>query len=171
MSTLAQDRQFLEAAIPELGNYLLSKEVFWPLGGALSRLTIGNLLLAQARLGGGVYFAQCDSVRLRWPVAWESKILQEIHSRLGLWQNFLRDYAASPDEHSDRYPQEVRNRVMLHLLAGQLREKPVELDSLSGLDDQLKGSLIPGAFAWEAEIESSFPRPEYWFLYGTLKSK
>jgi hypothetical protein len=171
MSTLAQDRLFLEEAIPQLADFLLSKEVFWPLGGTLPRLTIGSLLLAQARLNVESYFAQSDSVRMRWPAAWENKALQEFRTRLTLWFNFLRDYAASPSDHADRYRQEVRNRAMLHLLAGQLRQPPAELDMLLGLDDQLKGSLNPGAFVWEVEIESFFPQPEYWFLYGNLKSR
>ena len=54
MTSLENDRAYLEAGIPELGDYLLSKELYWPIsarGYNLPRLTVGGILLAQTRLG------------------------------------------------------------------------------------------------------------------------
>jgi hypothetical protein len=50
---LKKDRAYLEAGIPELEDYLLSDELYWPIsarGHNLPRLTIGGLLLANDRL-------------------------------------------------------------------------------------------------------------------------
>jgi hypothetical protein len=53
MPSLEKDRAFLEASVPELEDYLLSDELYWPItarGFDLPRLTIGGILLAKARL-------------------------------------------------------------------------------------------------------------------------
>ena len=50
MSAKAEDLQFVKEAIPQLQEYLLSNELYWPLSGTLPRLTPGALLLALARL-------------------------------------------------------------------------------------------------------------------------
>ena len=60
MSGLDQERIFLREAVAGLGEYLISDNLFGGLSlpatgirsAALSRLTLGNLLLVQARLHG-----------------------------------------------------------------------------------------------------------------------
>jgi len=173
MPKLDQDKRFLEAGVQVLSDYLLSKELFYPLGGDLPRLTIGNLMLAHRRLtaiGYDTLSNEIDTVRAKWRVAWGQKASREIHTRLGLWQNFLSDYRASPENNADRYPVEVRHRAILQLLVDDADSTP-ELDLLPGLDSKLKGCLIPGEFVWEKQVAIGFERVEYWFLFGTLKSK
>ncbi|GAB4420748.1 MAG: hypothetical protein Kow002_09330 [Anaerolineales bacterium] len=173
-----KDKAFLEAGFPELKEYLLSKELFWPLtarGFQLPRLTIGGFLLAMARLEAAgersdPLAAKLDGVRARWRVAWETKAGHEVRARSGLWRNYLEDYRQNPYQHADAYPYEVRNRVMLYLLVSELPESPPEAELVAGLDVLLKRSLLPGEFIWEAELQKGFPQDEFWFLYGTLKS-
>jgi hypothetical protein len=173
MPNLDQDKRFFLAGISVLSDYLLSKEIFYPLGGDLPRLTIGNLLLAQLRLqitGNEVRDPRIDTVRAKWRVAWEQKSTREFHTRLELWKNFLSEYRASPEGNVDRFSVEVRHRVILHLLSKETDKAP-EMDQLPQLDYLLRSSLLPGNFVWEKRVESSFPRSEYWFLFGHLKSK
>jgi len=173
MPDLDQDLRFFEAGVSVLSDYILSKEMFFPLGGDLPRLTIGNLLLAQLRLqvtGHEVRDPRVDSVRTKWRVAWEQKSSSEIHTRLELWRNFLSEYRASPDANADRFPVEVRHRAILQLLSKEKKDTQ-ELDQLRQLDGYLRSSLIPGPFVWERKVESGFPQSEYWFLFGKLKSK
>lgn len=173
MPDLVQDKRFFEAGISVLPDYLLCKEMFFPLGGNLPRLTIGNLLLANLRLRAiddQTGDSQVNSIRTKWRVAWEQKSAREIHVRLNLWKNFLGEYRNSKEGNADRFPIEVRHRAIIHLLSKETDKTP-ELDQLPQLDQMLMGSLTPGSYVWEKQVEPEFPQPEYWFLYGKLKLK
>ncbi len=81
MPTLEKDQKYLETALPELKNYLLSDTLYYPMGQP-PRLTIGGLLLAQKRLRAGNYgthlFPKLDSVKTKWYAAWTKKAVREI---------------------------------------------------------------------------------------------
>ncbi len=177
MTAIENDWAFLEAGIPELEDYLLSNELYWPLstrGMSLPRLTIGGLLLSLARLeaagqGSLAFRARIDGIRSRWRVAWETRAGREFRARCGLWQAYLGDYRHNPEQHADAYPQEVRYRVMLHLLKGELPAPPAEQELLVQLDNLVRANWNPGGFVWEAKLQTGFPRETYWYLYGKLK--
>jgi len=178
MTSAEKDRAYLEAGIPELEDYLLSDELYWPITARdydLPRLTVGGILLAKARLearGEQIesLVTQLDEVRSKWTVAWETKAGRGVQARLRLWGNYLSDYRNNPEGHADAYPHEVRYRVMLHLLLDELPAPPSEQKELSQLDSLLRINLISGDFIWEAELSAGFPREVYWYLYGKLKS-
>ena len=178
MSTTEKDRAYLEAGIPEIESYLLSDELYWPIsarGHDLLRLTIGGLLLAKTRLVARgerieALSSALEAVRSKWRVAWESKAGREFQSRFGLWNNYLKDYRQNPEGQADAYPHEVRNRVILQSLQTELPEGLPEREALSALDGVVRNSLSPADFIWEPDIQSGFPRDEYWFLYGILQS-
>ncbi|MGB7874903.1 MAG: hypothetical protein WBL25_11010 [Anaerolineales bacterium] len=178
MSSLEKDKAYLETSIPELEDYLLSDELYWPIsarGYDLPRLTIGGILLTQTRLEARnerieSLVAQLDSVRSKWRVAWETKAGRGVQARMRLWGNYLSDYRQNPDGHADAYPHEVSYRVMLHLLLAELPTLPSEQKELPRLDSLLRINLIPSDFIWEADLQAGFPREVYWYLYGKLKS-
>lgn len=178
MTSVEKDKVYVEAGIPELEDYLLSDELYWPIttrGFDLPRLTIGGILLAKARLEARgerieALKAQLDTVRSRWRVAWETKAGRGVQSRMRLWGNYLSDYRQNPEGHADTYPHEVRYRVMLHLLMNELSTSPSEQKELAQLDSLLRVNLIFSDFIWETELQAGFPREVYWYLYGKLKS-
>jgi hypothetical protein len=178
MTSADQDRAYLETGIPELNDYLLSDELYWPVsarGFNLPRLTIGGLLLAKTRLEAQgerieLLASQLDAVRSKWQVAWETKAGQEFRSRFRLWGNYLLDYLQTPESHADAYSHEVRNRAILELLRPELPADLPERAALASSDGALRSRLLPGDFIWEPEVQTGFPRDEYWFLYGTLRS-
>jgi len=178
MTSLEKDRAYLEAGIPELEDYLLSDELYWPIstrGFDLPRLTVGGILLAKARLEARderieSLVSQLDAVRSRWQVAWETKAGRGVQARMRLWSNYLSDYRHNPEGHADAYPHEVSYRVMLHLLLAELPTSPPEQKELSQLDSLLRANLNLGDFIWEADLQTGFPREVYWYLYGKLKS-
>ncbi len=189
MPSIEYDLAFLRAGIPELQGYLLSNEIYWPLGLATPqgerpypRMTLGWLLLARTRAGGwgmtGNAPAQnggltaltheMDEIRNRWRIAWEKKAAQEFSSRLKLWANYLNDYRGDKANHTTQYPYEVQRRVILHLLSYETDQlPPTELDLLKGMDGFLKAVLQAGGFVWEQDIASAFPPATFWYLYGT----
>jgi hypothetical protein len=178
VSSTEKDRAYLEAGIPELGDYLLSNELYWPItarGYALPRLTIGGLLLVKARLEAceeriEALVVQLEAVRSKWRAAWEAKAGREFQARMRLWSNYLADYRHNPEGYADAYPHEVRYRVMMQLLLAELSTSPAEQEELPQLDSVLRASLSPGEFIWEADLQPGFPREIYWFLYGKLNS-
>ena len=178
MTSAEKDKAYVEAGIPELEDYLLSDELYWPItarGYNLPRLTVGGILLAKARLEArGEWIesleAQLDAIRSKWRVSWEAKAGRGVQARMRLWGNYLSDYRHNPEGHADAYPHEVRYRAMLHLLMDELSTPPSEQKELAQLDSLLRVNLISSDFIWETELQAGFPREVYWYLYGKLKS-
>lgn len=190
MPSFTADLAFLEAGINELQDYLLSNEIYWPLGlpappgeRPYPRLTMGWLLLTRQRILGWQerlappaaahtvprLLHALDAQRARWPVAWQKKAGAEFSSRLKLWANFLNEYKTDPPAHAARYPYEVNRRAMLHLLQQETQAiSPEETDLLAAMDGYLRAILRPGEFVWEPQIAPAFPPEIYWYLYGNL---
>jgi hypothetical protein len=179
--------RYIRAALEVLEMYLLSEDVFWPIGvdppdgdPDYPRLTLDGLLLAQVR--SEAYpkspeqkeqvervTSKLGLMRSKWRVAWEKKASQCYRVRMRMWGDFIQEYQDNPQDNADRYGYEVRLRVMLDLLKSEFGlQNPAEVELLDGLDGYLKMVLIPGSFIWEAEIRTGFPPGEYWYLYGKL---
>jgi hypothetical protein len=176
VNLVEQDHQFLTEALPQLRDYLLSNELYWPLGGTLPRLTSGAVLLTLARLSAlqpekaAQFHPQVARLRAQWRTAWEQKIAREMANRLRLWSNFLSDYREAPEQYADAYPHESRGRAILQILLDELPNAP-EKSALADLDVFLKIRLVPGDFLWEPGLRAAFQPEKFWFLYGKLHSK
>ena len=103
MPTVQYDLGYYQAGVQILKEYVLSGEIYWPIGvkppagePTYPQLTLGGLLLARTRLGGRRLASrdynelarldrEYDRVRSRWRVAWEAK---KTMKRLGtpLWE-------------------------------------------------------------------------------------
>ncbi|MEW5827602.1 MAG: hypothetical protein AB1846_01840 [Chloroflexota bacterium] len=186
MSSRETDLQFVKAGVEDLPDYLLSKELFWPLsaprfGYSLPRFTLGGLLAALRRLQAYAdapakqaeirdFERRVDAFRTSRRVAWEAKAAREFGVRFRLWQNYLSDLRRDPETHADAYAHEVSWRVLLELLAAELPVPPPESSALSGLDSVLKSYWHPGGFIWEPELKPVFPEQPFWYLYGNVRS-
>lgn len=172
MTSIAEDIQFLTEGLPQLQDYLLSNELYWPLSNSLPRLTLGSVWLALARLEVTnpdevrKFRAELEPVRFRWRAAWEKKAAREMANRLRLWSQYLSDYQNDPLS-AGSYPTEVRGRTILQLLSPEVPDAP-EKTVLAELDAMLKARLVSGAFVWEAGLQAAFPMTDFWFLYGKL---
>ena len=92
-------------------------------------------------------------------------------SRIAQWKNFFEDYRKQPENNHDRYAYEVRGRAMLQLLQPETTEIPAgELELLASLDLILEDYLIEGNFVWGLELQISFPKSQFWYLYGRLSA-
>lgn len=189
MPSAEYDLGYLKAALDTLEEYLLSTELYWPIGTvspsgepAYPRLTLGGMLLAQKRAHAQDLTVEqrnelagldehIDAMRNRWRVAWERKAGRGFNQRLRLWNDFIEDYRQNPQGNVDRYNYEVERRVMLHLLWDEAEAIPeAEQDLLEGLDKLLRSVLIPGDFIWDQHLQSGFPKETYWYLYGQPRS-
>ena len=169
MPAPAEDRHYLETALPELKTYLLSDTLFYPLTHPLPRLTLGGLLLSQRRLHAyedvSPLDLRLDMLRSKWRVAWEKKAAQELETRLRLWGNYLNEHGNNK-ELGNYYAHEVRLRVMAGLLSVELGHEP---DELVALDQLLRAKFCSGEFLWDQALSNEFSRDDFWFLYGRLK--
>lgn len=187
MEKVEDDLRYLEGGVAVLEDYLLSSEMFWAIGAPaaekgmeLPRLTMGGLLIAWALVRAGPRSAeqeqrfinveaQIEAMRNKWRVAWGRKCQHSFHTRLIMWRNFLEEYRAEPKENAERYPHQVRWRLMLHLLQKDTQAiNQAELGLLTTLDNLLRHVLRSGAFVWDGGQAGGFPPKEYWFLYGSL---
>ncbi|MBN1147188.1 MAG: hypothetical protein JXA78_08030 [Anaerolineales bacterium] len=187
MPSAEYDLWYLRDGIAQLESYLLSEEIYWPVGVAAPaneppypQLTLGNLLLSHQRAQAlaqapgqraelGRLSSELQAMRSRWRSAWGRKAKAEFHARLNLWRDFLEEYRQSPQAQFDRYAYEIGRRATLHLLRPEADDLPTEeIEMLSALDAILRQRFVPGAFAWEPGLAPAFPQDEYWYLYGRL---
>lgn len=188
MTSFEYEMRYIKAGAGELEAYLLSAELYWPVGirvprgeKAYPRLTLGNLSLARDKAsvlavtptqkdGFEAVSDQIEAMRNQWRSAWGRKASTEYRSRINLWGNFLEDYRQHPASHFDRYGYEVERRVLLQLLAPDADEvRAAEYLFLESLDRYLKAVFIPGEFIWETALETDFRQDPYWYLYGMLR--
>ena len=188
MPSIDYDLRYLTSALPELESYLLSSDLYWPVGvtpppgePAYPSLTIGNALLAWKRLESQTLSPDndreyrrlsqdLDGIRMHWRHAWEHKAAREFRARLNLWRDYLEDYRADPEGNIDRYAYEVHRRVELELLSIETDAIHLqEAEMLQGLDMLLEVLLEPGNFIWDPELAGGFEKKTYWFLFGKPK--
>jgi hypothetical protein len=166
---MSSDRQWLHSAIPQLKDYLLSKEIFWNVGSD-PQLTLGNLLLAEVKIkaAGGGFTLQNEiaAIKKEWHSAWQQKAKREFSSRLRQWTQYLAELSAHPSRFAAQYKVEVRVRTLLELLAD---EAPELYNQLTALDSKLKTLTMSGDFIWGSELEAAFLKGKYWFLWARVK--
>jgi len=187
MDSFDHELRYIQAAVSQLENYLLSDDLYRPIGitsgygeKPYPALTIGNLLLSEIRARGYESSSaerkkfrqvqvQLDRIRTQWSAAWQAKVKQEMRARVELWANFLDDYREKPEANFDRYPYEVGRRVMIQVLSDQDDTVSPQLSELiKGLDRYLKTVIREDDFLWEPQLTSVFPRDPFWYLYGQL---
>lgn len=186
-----RDLAIVSSMVPELEHYLLSDELYWPIGGPslpgggeYPRLTFGGLFLALNRLGAvpanlspeqSASLARCkellETTRSKWVAVADRKLAREIKSRLDLWSAYLQDCSENRSSCADYYPQQVQYRAMLELLFSELsRLSPASpyLDQLAMADRRLRAYFSKGEFVWDPALQASFPPDKFWFLYGSI---
>lgn len=162
----SHELRWLQAAVSQLKDYLLSNEIFWNLGFD-PQLTLGNLLLAELQVkasgaGDKDLLAEIAAHKKEWHSAWQKKAEREFASRLRQWTQYLAELSEHPARFAGQYKTEVRVRTLLELLAG---EAPGLGSQLTALDSKLKALTVSGDFVWGADQEAAFPKAKYWFLW------
>jgi hypothetical protein len=175
--------ELLSDQLDELKTYLLSPELFWPLGGRIaesSRLTLGNLLFTlhalearslqmdtslQMRLTK--YESSWESAQIKWATAISKKALQEMGARANLWRGYLGDLSEGLGSRL-HYATEVRNRVLFELLLplpAQDEQYEHLLAAMRSLDTRFASMSAPGPFVWDAAYAAAFPKEQFEALY------
>ena len=188
MQSAAYELSYLQAGVELLEPYLMSQDIYWPIQATPNAgdppypsLTLGGLLLAQARLSSTTLPIdlqpiqdrvqhEFDALQTHWRVAWERKAVREFHARLKQWADYLDEYRSDPENNVDRYAYEVSRRVMLNLLDPYAGKAPSsEKELVHRLDMLLQAVFLPGDFIWDSWQKSAFSPQLYWYLYGRLR--
>jgi hypothetical protein len=173
--------------VQELEDFLLSEQVFWPLGGnpeqnqpPFPNLSVGQLALTLKELEAleddlkpeqnmqwTALRDRAMELRSKWTTAMAQKSLAESSTRVNLWRANLNDIKEAGGA-SGNYPYEVRHRVILELLSELIElldDDPIR-EQVQGLDGMLRTMLSgPSGFIWEAPLSKVYPSDKYWFLY------
>ena len=164
---------FLEHAVDEIKDYILSDQLFWPMGS--DRLTIGVLLLALQRLkttdqGSDQKLSEMETkiaaFRIQWRTNWSNKALLEFKSRLRQWELALSELLSKDQEPPVLYRHEVTLRVLLEILCGEMIQPDTQdIAHMNLLDQKLRSASTRHGFVWEPALEEGFPEQTYWYLY------
>ncbi len=177
-----------QAMAEEFEAYLESDVLHWQLdtlrpgGDQLPKLTVGGFLERACRLRAAPLSAtqrtaldsairKFESVRDAHRSRYASRVLHDLRGRLDEWAWFLDDYAKRPDEEAPYDPARARTRLAIELLLQELAGNSTTEHTrrLAALDQRLRGNWIDGPFVWHPKLAHSFPRDQFWWLYGRLK--
>lgn len=189
-TTYDYEQPYLEAALEQGKNFLLSKDVFWNPGlkspsghPPYPQLSLANILLS-ARLLDAVKESQqlspeqrdqiaqlktaLDNLHNEWQSAWQTKAQLEFALRLREFSRLLDELSTS--ENDLTFNNGLRIRTLLQLLLPEMDQKASSLKSELDLHDQrLKQLSQPADFQWAQTLEQVFPIEDFGFLYTQIK--
>lgn len=187
---LAQDAAVLGAMAGQMAEYLDSDILFWPAPqGGMPMLTLGGYLLREHRLLGlpqlltAELRTQVDAAVFQFNqtladrvVRFEAKAHHELEARLRQWEEYLKDMDRGTFDRTSNYSTAVETRAMIAALLDRLsmppyRAEPRPAQHLAALDTRLRGMWRPGEFIWPLSWQPAYPRSEYWWLYGSPRTK
>lgn len=185
---LARDVDIVEAMSAEMGEYLDSDVLFWPMSqkAGMPMLTLGGYLMREHRLQAlRDQLSETDQARLdaavkrfndtlaNRVVRFETKANHELEARLRQWQEYLRDLDRGTADKTSNYDTAVETRAMIDALIKRLEMPPYQLekrsvDHLAVLDTTLRDRWRPGEFVWPDGWQPAYPPRKDWWLYGSL---
>lgn len=188
MQLLNGEWAFTNAALLELQDYLLSRELYWRLTTTLpgqssdqpSTLTPGNLLLCLRQIAAypfppenkaavGELQTRFETIRNHWQTKWMQKANRDVQARLRQWQAYLQE-SVDEDGRLVDYAFQVRQRVIIELLIQDGVDWQPHLENqLAVLDAQLNMMTLPAPFVWKSDISAGFPEEQFWFLYRAYR--
>lgn len=187
---LARDIEALAAMSSQMAEYLDNDVLFWPLASTrLPKLTLGGYLMREHRLqqldalltpeqnaevaSAVARFNEALAERI---VRFEAKAHNELEARLRQWEEALKDMDRDTFDHSSNYSTAVETRAMIQALIDRLSMPPYRPEArpgqhLAALDTRLRNRWQPGDFVWPEEWETAYPPAEYWWLYGSPRTR
>lgn len=169
---LEEDRKLILASADELGQYLASPVVLWPLHRKNQPLSPSNLLFAIKRHSVSLIsplprdiLEKIKQLIISNRAAWIRKVENELPLRLNQYRVIVDDYLDTGKIDAG-YRNSISTRVKLELLMQELYPEPVKARrEITDLDRKLFSLLEQYEFVWESELSSGFPKDSFGYLY------
>lgn len=187
---LRRDLTILEAMASEMDDYLKSDVLFWQMmKGTLPKLTLGGYLMRQHRLLAlrdlldETEQTRLDTAVVRFNdalvekvVRLEQKAERELGARVRQWGEYLKDLEWERNASVANYRSAVDTRAMIAALIGKMQTAPYRLNArflnqTKMLDASLRRIWRRGEFVWPESWRPAYPEDEFWWLYGTPRTK
>jgi hypothetical protein len=186
------EQPYLQAALQQTKNFLLSKDIFWNSGlkspdghPPYPQLSVANILLANRRLSAIKESQQLgplqrdqiaqlntalDNIHNEWQAAWQAKAELEFGLRIREFTRFLDALSSSDQQAETSFKNGIRIRVLLQLLLPEINQAPPALKAELALHHQrFKHRTQPADFVWPQPLWRAFPPEDYGFLYTQIK--
>jgi hypothetical protein len=187
---LKRDLDILKAMVEELGNYLSSEAIFWPMFKAgYPKMSLGGYFMRGRRLQILSYLlSDADQAELNLTLnqfmemttarkaMLMKKGIDELHMRLNQWKGNLQEYWDSETIDREYYATDAEVRTMIADLILELEIDLYQVDKeflkqMDALDGFLRDNWEDGDFIWPEEWIPAYGKRDYWWLYGIPKSR
>jgi hypothetical protein len=180
---LERDLRVLTTMAAHLTPYLYESEMYGQLSGDLPKLTLGGLLLRLYRLShmdlsdaqqNQVREAQrqFEAARAQWAVHYNTKLQQELRTRLEAANQFLIECAEDVQICAASYPSQAEKRSMIEHLKDEAEAHGLLTDDiqmrLRQMDNKLQRYLNDGEFISDARLQTVYPPDKFWWMYGYI---
>jgi hypothetical protein len=180
---LERDLRVLVAMAAHLTPYLYESEMYGQLSGDMPKLTLGGLLLRLYRLShmtlndaqqNQVREAQrqFETARSEWSAHYDSKLQQELRTRLDASNQFLVECGEDVQMCAASYPSQAEKRMMIEHLKDEAQSHGVLSDDaqlrLRQVDNKLQRYLKEGEFISDARLQAVYPPDKFWWMYGHI---
>lgn len=182
---LDRDVRVLSAMASNLTPYLYETELYGYLSGDLPKLTLGGLLLRLHRLrhlgalldpdqetqvqDAAINF---EAARSEWSVHYESKLANELKSRLDALDRYLIECADGGQGCAAEYPVQAEKRTMIQHLYDELAQQDALTEDLEArlkqVDNRLRRMIAGDGFVFDARLKDVYPPDVFWWLYGRV---
>lgn len=186
---LERDLAEARAMAQSLDDYVRSADLYGSVSGTFSTdpnlpsLTIGALMMRLRRLRaqeGRMTDAQKailteietenERVRRAWAEHYTRKAQREATSRLQSVDAFVAECEDDPEGCAEAYPSAARDRTLAQEAIRALVEQHLPDADLGDIarreDSQLQRFTEAGPFLWAKDLESIYPKDNYWWLYS-----
>ena len=190
----AYEQPYLEAALEQAKNFLLSNDLFWNAGLSAPtghppypQLSLANILLSDRRVQAikestqlipnqldqiKQLHATLQTLHSEWQTAWQKKAELEFGLRLREFSRFLDELTSSDLESETIFKNGLRIRALLQLLLPETADTAPFLKSeLSLYDQRLKQATQAADFRWPQPLKQAFPIEDFGFLYTQISKK
>ena len=116
-----------------------------------------------------------ESVRREWTHHYETKLLQEAHSRIDSILVFFQECDENINKCVELYRPELARRTIVQEILKQMEVFQLEdadvMKKVKAVDNRLQHFLQADDFQWHDDLKPAYPKDEFWWLYQTPQIK
>lgn len=188
---ISRDLYELTTMALSLEQYITSEQVFYAPEGKFSKIptmTLGTFLMRLRRISTlqqqldvgeraqlGIAIQSHENILKEWAVHYQSKMEQELDTRIQALRTFLDDLSEVPgDSSNDLLPELVVRTAIEELLlqaGNEIEINPKFRQDLNIIDTYWESVTHDSYFHWDEKLRKVYPQEKYWWLYRELNAE